>query len=253
VSLVILAIDIGNTSTACAVFRGRSIVFRHHVPTPRRWTAGRLLTLLRPTWAGRIGTVEVSSVVPAHNRGVADDCRKILGREAHFLDYRGAGGIAFKIGRPSALGADRIAGCLGALRLLPPPVIVIDAGTAITFDLVNAEKEYCGGCILPGIDVAIRGLADHTARLKSVAFAVPASPVGTSTAQCIRAGVFFGAIGTLTHLIGVYRAILGPSSRVVATGGQMRHFRGRVPGIDRFEPDLLFFGLKSAAEQRAHP
>jgi type III pantothenate kinase len=250
---VILAIDVGNTSTACAVFRDGSIVFRRHVPTPERWTAGQLRSLLRPDWTGKIGSVEVSSVVPAHNRGLAGDCRRILGHTAHFLDHRHAGDLTFKIGRPSGLGADRIAGCLGALHFVPPPLIVIDAGTAITFDLVNASKEHCGGCILPGIHIAMRSLAEHTAKLKRTAFAVPASPVGTSTAQCMRAGVFYGTIGTLTHLIAMYRAILGPASSVLATGGLMRHFRDRVPGIDRFEPDLLFYGLKRAGERRANP
>ncbi len=248
---MILTIDVGNTSTASAIFRNGAIVFRRRVPTPDCWPVGHLRTLFRPDWTAKVRAVAVSSVVPAHDRGLAADCRKILGQKAFFLDHRGAGDITFKIDRPSELGADRIADCLGALQLLPPPLIVIDSGTAITFDLVNAKKEYCGGCILPGIRIAMRSLAENTAKLKSIPFAVPASPIGTNTALSIRAGIFYGTIGTLTHLIGLYRAILGPKSRVIATGGLIRHFAGRVPGIDRFEPDLLFYGLKSACERRA--
>ena len=158
--------------------------------------------------------------------------------------------MALKIDKPSELGADRIADCAGALSLFSPPLIIIDSGTATTFDLVNARREYCGGCIFPGLDIAISSLAEKTAKLKKIDFAVPRSPVGTNTAASIRAGVYYGYIGTLQHLIVLYRKILGPKSRVVATGGLSRYFKGRVSGIDRFVPDLLFFGLKSIYEQQ---
>jgi type III pantothenate kinase len=92
--------------------------------------------------------------------------------------------------------------------------------------------------------IAIRSLAENTAKLKTIAFAVPASPVGTNTADSIRAGVYYGTIGALQHLIACYRKVLGPKSKVVATGGLLRHFQGRVPGIDACEPDLIFFGMQ---------
>ena len=183
-------------------------------------------------------------MVPPLDRALAADCRKTLGRKPFFIGHRTPTGITLKIDKPSELGADRIADCLGALSFFPPPLIVIDSGTATTFDLINGKSEYCGGCILPGIGIAIRSLAENTAKLKNIAFAVPASPVGTNTVDSIRAGIFFGYIGTLKHLIALYRRILGPESKVIATGGLVRYFKGRVPGIDRFEPDLLFYGLK---------
>jgi len=247
---VVLTVDVGNTSTGCAVFRGETIVFRRHIPTPKKWPAGQLRILLNAAWAAKLSAVIVSSVVPPLDRALAADCKKTLGLRAVFIDHRTPTGISLKIDRPSELGADRIADCLGALRFFPPPLIVIDSGTATTFDLLNKKKEYCGGAILPGITIAVKSLAENTARLKNITFAVPASPVGTNTVHSIRAGIFYGYVGTLTHLIALYKGILGADSQVIATGGLIRYFKGRVPGIDRFEPDLLFYGLKSVHDRQ---
>ena len=249
----LLTVDVGNTSTGCAVFRGAAIVFRRRMPTPKKWPAGHLRLLLNDAWAARINAVIVSSVVPALDRALAADCRKTFGLQALFIDHRTPTGMALKIDKPSELGADRIADCLGALRFSRPPLIVIDSGTATTFDLVNGKNEYCGGCILPGIGIAVSSLTENTAKLKNITFAVPASPVGTNTLHSVRAGIFYGYVGTLTHLIGLYRGILGQGSTVIATGGLIRYFRGRVPGIDVFEPDLLFFGLKSVHDRQRSP
>lgn len=247
---MILTIDVGNTSTACAVFKGQNIVFRRHIPTPEEWQPGHLKVLLRAAWKAKIRAVVVSSVVPWLDRALAKNIKKILELPVIFLDQRTKTGITLKIDKPAELGADRIADCIGALRFFPPPVIVIDSGTATTFDLLNEKYEYCGGSILPGIAIAIKSLAENTAKLKEIAFAVPLSPVGTNTVNSIRAGIYFGYIGTLTHLIALYREILGPGSKVIATGGLIRYFKGRVPGIDLFEPDLLFYGLKSVYDQQ---
>lgn len=241
---MLLTVDVGNTMTAAAVFQDEAIVHRGRVPTPGKWTARHFSRLLGSGLAASVTAAIVSSVVPRLDRSLAADIKRACRRAPVFLDSRTRTGIALKIARPSQLGADRIADCAGALELFPPPLIVIDSGTATTFDLLNAAGEYCGGCILPGIGLAIRSLAENTAKLKNVAFAVPGSPVGTNTADGIRAGIYFGYIGALQHLISCYRKVLGPNARVVATGGQVRHFRGRVPGIDAYEPDLIFIGLR---------
>ena len=241
---MLLTVDVGNTMTAAAVFKDESIVHRGRVPTPERWTAGHFSRLLGSGLSRNVTAAIVSSVVPRLDRSLAADIRRTCKRTPVFLDSCTKTGIVLKIDRPSQLGADRIADCAGALELFPPPLIVIDSGTATTFDLLNAAGEYVGGCILPGIGIAIRSLAENTAKLKHIAFAVPASPVGTNTTDSIRAGIFFGTIGALQHLIACYRDVLGPESKVVATGGLVRHFQGKVPGIDACEPDLIFLGLR---------
>jgi len=247
---MLLTIDVGNTSTACAVFRGNAIVHHGSLPTPKKWAPRHFSVLLPAALAKKTSAVIISSVVPAVDRSLAANIKKQTGVRAIFLDHKTPTGIRLQIDKPYELGADRIADCAGALSLFPPPLIIIDSGTATTFDLLNARREYCGGCIFPGIGIAIKSLAENTAKLKTIAFAVPSSPVGTNTADSIRAGVYFGYIGALQHLIACYRKILGPKSTVVATGGLSRYFKGRVPGIDIFVLDLLFLGLKSIWEQQ---
>jgi type III pantothenate kinase len=246
---MLLTVDIGNSTTATAVFRRSVIVFRAHVPTPATWSGKNLSDLLPAAFMKKARSAIVSSVVPRLDAGLAAAIRKSCRLQPIFLNHKTPSGITLRIDRPSELGADRIADCAGALACFPPPLIVIDSGTATTFDLLNAGGEYCGGCILPGVGIAIRSLADNAAKLKNVVFSVPGSPVGTNTADSIRAGIFFGYVGALQHLIGCYREILGSETRVVATGGLVGYFKGRVQGIDVFKPDLIFHGLRSIHER----
>jgi len=248
---MLLTVDVGNTTTSAAVFKDESIVYRGCLPTPEKWTPGHFLRLLSAARAGKVTAAIVSSVVPRLDRALAADIRSCCKQSPLFVNHRTATGVDLKIDRPSQLGADRIADCAGALSLFSPPLIVIDSGTAVTFDLLNAAGEYCGGCILPGIGIALKSLAENTAKLKNVAFAIPRSPVGTNTIDSIRAGIYFGHIGSLQHLIGRYRKFLGPQSRVVATGGLLRFFKGQVPGIDDCVPDLIFLGLRSIFQLQA--
>jgi type III pantothenate kinase len=241
---MLLTVDVGNTMTAAAVFRDGTIIFRSRVPTPLALSPRHFSALLPTPQARRVTAAMVSSVVPRLDRPLAAAIRRACGLRPDFLDSRTPTGMPLKIDRPQELGADRIADCAGALALFPPPLVVIDSGTAITFDLVNRNGEYCGGCILPGIGIAIQGLAEKTAKLKRISFTVPRSPLGTNTSDSIRAGIFYGYIGALQYLISLYRGKLGRAATVVATGGLARLFRGRVTGIDAFEPDLIFQGLR---------
>ncbi len=245
---MLLAVDVGNTTTAVAVFRNRTIVWRRRVPTPSSWSSRALASLLPSPWAGRVTAAIASSVVPRLNRGLRAGIHRACRVRTVFLDSRTPGGLVLRIDRPGELGADRIADCVGALTLFPPPLIVIDSGTAITFDLVDRNGDYCGGCILPGIDIAIQCLADHAAKLKPIEFRIPSSPLGRNTADSIRAGIFFGYVGALQHLISQYRRELGRATKVVATGGMAGHFKDRVAGIDLHAPDLIFHGLRRIQE-----
>ena len=254
---MLLAIDIGNTVAAAVLFRGRAVVARARVATPRGWSARALSALLAPGRSGAASAAIVSSVVPRLDRGLAVALRRQCGLEAAFLDAGTRTGLPLLIDRPGELGADRIADCVGALDLFPPPLVVIDSGTAVTFDLVDRRGRYRGGCILPGIGISIQALAEHAARLQPVAFAVPRRPVGRNTADSIRAGVFHGQVGALQHLIALYRRELGRGVRVGATGGMLARagrggpapLRGRVLGIDAYAPDLIFHGLRRIHER----
>lgn len=246
---MLLAVDVGNTTTAAAVFRRQNIIHRGAISTPATWTRRHLSALLPASLAGQVRSAVVSSVVPRLNHGLAEGIGRLCSVRPVFLDHRTPTGIALRIDRPAQLGADRIADCAGALTIFPPPLIVIDSGTATTFDLLDGAGDYRGGCILPGVAIAIKSLAENTARLKRAAFAVPRSPIGANTTDGMRAGVYFGHIGALESLIAIYRKKLGRKARVVATGGLINHFKGKVSGIDAFEPDLIFLGLRSIHER----
>lgn len=248
---MLLTVDVGNTTTAVAMFRNRSIAWRRRVPTPASWSPRALAALLPSPRAGRVTAAIISSVVPRLNRGLGTGIRRACRVRPVFLDHRTPSGLILKIDRPAELGADRIADCVGALTLFPPPLIVIDSGTAITFDLVDRSGEYCGGCILPGIDIGIQCLAEHAAKLKRIEFKIPSSPLGRNTADSIRAGIFYGYVGALQHLITWYRRELGRAAKVVATGGMARLFKDHVAGIDLYAPDLIFHGLRRIHEKLA--
>lgn len=248
---MLLAVDVGNTAAAAVVFRGQRIVRRVRIPTPAAWTERSLSSLLPCGPARHVDAAIVSSVVPRLDRGLAAAIRRRCAQRPLFLDHRTPTGLVLRIDRPSQLGADRIADCAGALALYPPPLIVIDSGTATTFDLVDREGAYCGGCIFPGVAIAMKSLAANTAKLENVSYTVPASAVGRNTRDNIRAGIHFGYIGALEHLIALYRKELGTGTTVVATGGLIRRFRGRVRGIDAFVPDLIFLGLRRIHERLA--
>lgn len=250
---MLLAVDLGNTTAAAVLFRGRTILRRSRVATPRAWAPRDLEALLAPALCGPAAAAIVSSVVPRLDRGLAAALRRSCGLRPVFLDAATKTGLPLLIDRPEELGADRIADCVGALALFPPPLIVVDSGTAVTFDVVDRRGRYRGGCILPGIGISIQALAERAARLRPVAFAVPRRPLGKNTADAIRAGVFHGQVGALEHLIALYRRRLGPDARVVATGGMLGKsgLRGRVRGIDAWAPDLIFQGLRCIHERLA--
>jgi len=246
----LLVVDVGNTSISAAVFSEQRIVFRNHLPTPERVSPGFLKRLVPPgRFACRIVAVCISSVVPRLNVALRGSLEQISGTRPLFVDHRCRTGLKWKIDRPAELGADRIADMAGALSLAEPPLLVIDSGTAITFDLVNGRREYLGGSILPGEAIAVRSLAENTAKLRPIVFAVPASPRGTNTGDQIRAGIHYGTIGALRHLVGLYRRILGRKTIVMATGGLMRHLKKENIGVDRFEADLIFFGMRAIHER----
>ena len=230
--------------------RGR-IRWRRFQPTPRRLQRTFLRALLRGTRGRSLSAVAVASVVPGLDKGVRRFFEQETGRCPFFISHRADLGFTLKVDRPREVGADRLADIAGALVRHRPPLIVIDSGTAVTCDVVNSRCEYIGGAIFPGMALASRALADHTAKLRKVSVRVPDSPLGTQTAAQIRAGIFFGSLGALERLIREYQKILGVKCPVIATGGLSLLLRGRAGVIDEYDPDLIFLGIHSIRQRNA--
>lgn len=248
---MLLALDVGNTSCGAVLFdaTGRAVA-RRRTPTPAVATRSFLDRLLPAARNRRALTgVVVSSVVPRLDREVGGYLKRETGIRPLFVSHLLDCGLRWEIDKPAQLGADRIADCVGALQLFPPPLMVIDSGTATTFDLVTAGRAYVGGCILPGFEISLRALAEKAAKLRYVRFAVPERSVGRNTADCIRSGIFYGHIGALEYLIGEYRRVLGARATVVATGGLSRMLRNRLRGVDAWNPDLIYVGMRAIHER----
>ena len=240
----LLTIDIGNTSTSCAIFDVKNIVYRNRLITPDEITDEFLKNLLKSDFISRIGDVVCASVVPYVDRSLERSIKNLLQKKVLFVDHKTDTGIKIKIDKPEELGADRIADSVGGLHFFTPPFIVIDSGTATTFDIVNKDYEYIGGSIFSGIELSIRSLANNTAKLDRINFKIPKSIIGSNTESSIRSGIYYSYIGGLGYMIDECKKEVGADAKVCATGGLTRYFKGKIKSIDMFEPDLIFYGLR---------
>jgi type III pantothenate kinase len=145
---------------------------------------------------------------------------------------------------PRELGADRIANAVAAQRLYGTPAIVIDFGTATTFDAISAEGDYLGNAIAPGLGIAADALFRQTARLPRVELVAPPSPVGTDTVSSIQSGLIYGYVGLVEGMVARLKAELGGNPRVIATGEQCAVIGRLTPVVDTIDPNLTLAGLR---------
>ncbi|MEN8155213.1 MAG: type III pantothenate kinase [Acidobacteriota bacterium] len=245
---MLLTIDVGNTTTGIAIFEGNKIVSKNKLLTPGEINVLFVKSLIKEDYRKKINKVSVSSVVPFVDKSLKKTINEFCGIEPFFIDFETDTGIKLKIDSPEEMGADRIADYIGALSFFPPPFIVIDSGTATTFDIVNRDYEYIGGSIFPGIELSIKSLAQNTAKLEMIKFGIPDSIIGTNTDNSIKAGIYYSYIGGLTYMIKEYKKFLGGGTKVIATGGLTKYFTGKIKDIDIYETDLIYYGLKKIYE-----
>jgi type III pantothenate kinase len=245
------AIDVGNTRTVSGAFIDRRVLRRHVVPTgdiltrdgARRW-AGKLKR--RGSAKGFI----ISSVVPKADPMIGRAIHRVTGADALFVRPDMDLGMRLNVHRPREVGADRIVNALAARTLFGPPCIIVDFGTATTFDVVDSHGDYRGGAILSGIEMALRAMHLFTAKLPSVEFKPIKAAIGRSTVDAMRSGVYFGAIGQIRELLLRIRKELGQVAPAIATGGFCQKFKDT--GIFHyFIPDLTLLGL-SLVWKRLH-
>jgi type III pantothenate kinase len=241
---MLLTIDVGNTSTGIAVFDGDRIASRNKLMTPDEVSVTFLKSLVKKEHRKPIANIIVSSVVPFVDESLRQSIKDYFKKDPVFIDHTIDTGLKLKIDIPGELGADRIADSIGALYFFDPPFIIIDSGTATTFDVISRNLEYLGGAIFPGIELSINSLAEKAAKLGRIHFSPPASILGTDTESHIKAGIYYSYIGGLTYMIREYKKIVGNDAKVIATGGLVRHFEYKVEGVDLYEPDLIYYGLK---------
>ena len=253
---MLLVLDIGNTNIVLGVYDGDTLAASWRVATVAERTDDEHVHLVRDLLAGagitpdRIEGVIVACVVPRLADPITGMCEKLFTASPTFVTGDASLGVKIDYRSPGEVGADRIANAAAAHALYGCAVIVVDFGTATTFDAVAADGTYLGGAIAPGIQVATDALVSRTSQLHSVAFACPASPIGKTTTEGIQSGMYYGLIGQVEKLVASMREAMGGPVKVIATGGLAKVIASDCPCIEVVHETLTLEGLRILWERR---
>jgi type III pantothenate kinase len=252
---IMLAVDIGNTQTVLGVLEGEKVLdlFRVTSGVPRTGdelfpVIERLVAPWHPALRASRRAV-VGSVVPALTSGWEALLERLLGRAPYLALPVGPYGLKVMVRDPAAVGVDRIANAVAAAALHRLPAIVVDLGTATTFDVVVPGPRYLGGAIAPGVLTSADELFRRAARLAKVELRRPARAVGRSTEESIQSGVYFGAVAQIDGLVRRLRREVGGKVFVLATGGLAEAVAVDSQTINRVEPALTLQGLRLMEER----
>jgi len=268
---MLLALDVGNTHIHGGVFEGDTLRMQFRRSTHPIGSSDEIGLFLRAVLRENgldplesIAAVGICSVVPQMVYPLRSACVKYFRCEPFVLQPGVRTGLKIKYRNPLEVGADRIANAVAAAQLWPGrDAIVIDIGTATTFDVITAGRDYLGGVILPGPSISVEALAGKTARLPTVEIARPEAVLGRSTVESIQSGVFYGQAGAIRQLVELLsrEAFAGVRPLVIGTGGFSRMYE-REGLFDEIVPDLVLRGLllaerlnreESAAKGRGRP
>jgi type III pantothenate kinase len=246
---MLLALDVGNTHTTIGVFRERQILRRWRLSTVRHRTVDELGILLRQLceWASissdDISGVVVGSVVPPLDASLRAAIDTYLHSRPLFVAPGIKSGMPLKVDTPLELGADRLCNAVAAFAEYGGPCVVVDFGTASTWDVVSGKGEFLGGVIAPGLEVAAEALFSRAAKLPRVELAAPARVIGKGTVDSIQAGLVYGYVGLVE---GLTKRVLGElgGGKVVATGGLAPVLARHTPLFDAVDDDLTLKGLR---------
>ncbi|TNE56917.1 MAG: type III pantothenate kinase [Sphingomonadales bacterium] len=257
---MLLAADVGNTNVVFALFDGREIMARWRIATDPRRTGDEyavwLLQLLAIEGVGKdqISQIIIGSVVPRAIHNLSVLAEKYFGVTPLIAGQTGADwGISVDVDEPRSLGADRALNAIAAHEKYGGDLIVIDFGTATTFDAIDFNGAYKGGIIAPGINLSLDALVNNTAKLPRIAIERPASDsvIGTNTEDQMLIGVFWGYVALMEGLISRMRAQIGRPAKVVATGGLAILFDQHTDMFDAVDADLTLDGLAILAQRAA--
>lgn len=251
---MLLAIDVGNTQTQAGVYSGEELLHEWRMSTERGATADELaadhdqILRLRGGSLGELDEMIVASVVPTLSSAYGSLALKYLRSEAIVIGPGVRTGISLAIDNPRELGADRIANAVAAHRRHGGPCIVVDFGTATTFDAVSEAGEYLGGAIAPGIETSLDALTSRAARLVRVDLVAPPRVIGKSTVESMRSGIVHGTVAMVDGMVQRMREELGGDAFVLATGGLASLVYPLSEQIDENDPLLTLEGLRLVHE-----
>jgi type III pantothenate kinase len=247
---MLLAIEVGNTNTTLGLFNlSGALVASYRLSTERERMPDEWYAMLAALVASdrltltEVDGVIISSVVPSVTTWLVSMARERFGLEPFVVTGELDVGLRLDVEEPRQLGADRIVDCIAAMSRYGAPVIVVDLGTATTFDVVGRDGAYKGGAIAAGVATALEALARNAAQLFNVELRMPAQVIGRNTADQLRSGIVAGHLAMLEGMIGRTRHELGEDAPVVITGGLAPLFVGGSPLFDHYDPDLTLNGL----------
>ncbi|MGE7198354.1 type III pantothenate kinase [Brevundimonas sp. S1H14] len=263
--MMLLAIEQGNTNTLFAVHDGQEWIFQWRTATDPMRTADEYAVWLHQlfemrghglTMADMDGCI-ISSVVPQSIFNLRNLARRYLSVEPLVIGENVELGIEVRIHKPSEAGADRLVNAIGALQVYEGDLLLIDSGTATTFDIISGANgqgmgAFEGGLIAPGINLSLQALHEAAAKLPRIAIQRPDSVIGRDTVTSMQSGVFWGYIALIEGLVDRIKAEWGKPMTVIGTGGVASLFEGATDSIDRFDPDLTIRGLLEIWRRNSH-
>ncbi|MDA1081431.1 MAG: type III pantothenate kinase [Gemmatimonadetes bacterium] len=257
---MILVVDAGNSETTIGICDGLTVVERWRVTTDSSRTPDEMYILLRALLDSakheyRVHGAAIGSVVPSSTAALSDACQRIAGARPLVVDAKSVLPIRLEVDEPRTVGADRVINTLAASQLHHCDCIVVDMGTATTFDCITADGAFIGGVIAPGVQIAGESLFKRTSMLAATELIAPELVIGTRTSECIRAGVVLGAADMIDGIVRRIKREWPKRTKpvVIATGGLAPRFMALCTELDRIEPDLTLVGLAIAHKLLAQP
>lgn len=252
---MLLVIDAGNTNTSLGVYEGERLVAHWRLRTARDRTVDEYGVQARKLFelAGldfkSIDAVAIASVVPPLNFTLRRMSELYFHRTPLFVDNTTDTGVPILYDPPSDVGADRIVDAVAAIHKYGAPAIIVDFGTATTFDAINERGEYLGGVITPGITISSDALFARTSRLPRVEIKRPSSVIGSSTVGSMQSGLYYGYAGLVDGILKRMREELGASARIIATGGLAPLIATASDYIEEIDDNLTLDGLRLVYER----
>ncbi len=252
---MLLAVDIGNTNTAFGIFQEQKLIQDWKIKTESDRTSDEyaliLINLLDSSGIEKqeIKAVIISSVVPPLTPVFQNLCQKLFQIRPLVVGPGLKTGMPILYENPLEVGADRVVVAVAAFERYGGPCVVVDFGTATTFDAISSQGEYLGGAIAPGIQISAEALFLKTAKLPRIEIKKPKKAIGRSTVSSMQSGLFFGYIGLISNIIEKIKRELGGQPKVISTGGFAAQISHEIKSIDVNEPHLTLEGLRIIYER----
>lgn len=247
---MLLVMDIGNTTTAIGVYKGKKLLANWYIGTLRQRSPDEHYVLLKELFHSEgirvkeIDAMVISCVVPPLLAGLEEMADKYFKVKPLVVGPGIETGISIKYDEPREVGADRIVNALAAYQNYGGPIIVVDFGTATTFDCISKDGQYLGGAIAPGIKISADALFSQAAKLPRVEFVKPRVVIGKNTVESIQSGLIYGFCGQVDGIVKKMKAELGSDARVIATGGLADLIASGSETIEKVDSLLTLEGLR---------